>query len=204
MNFLSLVFALSFQTLSFADIPNFLTVTEDKIYRGGRPTSESDLKDLKKINVRTVINLQGGDPNSPWFGKLAEWFEPGEDPRNVAIEEAMVKKMGINFWHAPMSSFEDMTKYENLLIDQTLMVMNSKRAQPVFIHCEHGKDRTGMMVALYRVKYEGWTIEDAYFEWINNGHGLLLILSDSLDEYFFKKAAHFTSGIKSASEKPSP
>lgn len=42
------------------------------------------------------------------------------------------------------------------------MLKTAKR--PLFIHCEDGRDRTGTMVALYRVAAEGWTIKQAYTE----------------------------------------
>jgi protein tyrosine/serine phosphatase len=34
----------------------------------------------------------------------------------------------------------------------------------VFVHCQHGADRTGMMVAAYRVMEMGWTPEEAAAE----------------------------------------
>lgn len=35
---------------------------------------------------------------------------------------------------------------------------------PIYVHCEAGKGRTGIMVAIYRVKQQGWLIEDAIIE----------------------------------------
>jgi protein-tyrosine phosphatase len=31
----------------------------------------------------------------------------------------------------------------------------------VFVHCRYGDDRTGMMIAAYRMAVEGWTPEEA-------------------------------------------
>ena len=43
--------------------------------------------------------------------------------------------------------------------------------QPVLVHCQHGSDRTGTMVAIYRIAYEGWSKEEATNEMINGGYG---------------------------------
>jgi protein tyrosine phosphatase len=45
-----------------------------------------------------------------------------------------------------------------------LEVMTKKGNQPVFVHCKKGVDRTGTMVALYRVVFEGWPMAAAIEE----------------------------------------
>jgi len=42
---------------------------------------------------------------------------------------------------------------------------------PILIHCQHGADRTGLVSALYRVVYQGWTKEQALNELQNGGYG---------------------------------
>ena len=59
--------------------------------------------------------------------------------------------------------------------------------QPVLVHCQHGSDRTGTMVAIYRVVVDGWTKAEATNEMINGGFGYhpmwqnLLVYIDALD-----------------------
>ena len=43
--------------------------------------------------------------------------------------------------------------------------------KPVLIHCRHGSDRTGLIVALYRILYQNWTKEDALEEMLKGGYG---------------------------------
>jgi protein tyrosine/serine phosphatase len=36
--------------------------------------------------------------------------------------------------------------------------------QPVFVHCQGGRHRTGVMTALYRITHDSWTADQAYEE----------------------------------------
>ncbi len=55
-------------------------------------------------------------------------------------------------------------------IDEILAIIGNPAAQPVFVHCEHGVDRTGLIIALYEVKYLGMSAHDAYKDWRASGH----------------------------------
>ena len=48
--------------------------------------------------------------------------------------------------------------------------MNSEN-HPIFVHCRHGADRTGMMSALYRIKHDGWSKQEAIDEMVHGGLG---------------------------------
>jgi protein tyrosine/serine phosphatase len=42
---------------------------------------------------------------------------------------------------------------------------------PVLVHCHHGADRTGLICALWRVLYQGWSRQSAIDELIEGGYG---------------------------------
>ncbi|MDP2927460.1 MAG: dual specificity protein phosphatase family protein [Candidatus Omnitrophota bacterium] len=48
--------------------------------------------------------------------------------------------------------------------------MHDKSMQPVFVHCQAGKDRTGMICAAYKMKYDNWSLENALFEMLVYGY----------------------------------
>lgn len=52
-----------------------------------------------------------------------------------------------------------------------LRVVNDPARRPVYVHCFHGSDRTGTMVAMYRIAVEGWTKQQAIDEMIGGGYG---------------------------------
>lgn len=123
----------------FGKVNNFL-------YRGGLPT-ESDLKALKDFKIKTVVSFRGlGDPN--------EKFQ-------IAEEKAMVEKLGMKFLNIQIP-------FDKPVPDKTIKsfftAVNTKSNQPLFVHCKGGRDRTGTMVALYRIKYEAYNAEKAINE----------------------------------------
>jgi len=52
-----------------------------------------------------------------------------------------------------------------------LRIVTDKSSQPVLVHCAQGSDRTGMMVAIYRIVVQGWSKDDALKEMIQGGYG---------------------------------
>jgi tyrosine-protein phosphatase SIW14 len=42
---------------------------------------------------------------------------------------------------------------------------------PVLIHCWHGSDRTGLIAAMYRIVFQGWSKEEATDELMHGGYG---------------------------------
>ena len=46
----------------------------------------------------------------------------------------------------------------------------SAAEKPVFVHCLHGEDRTGLVIGAYRMLVERWSFDRAYAEMIAHGH----------------------------------
>jgi len=171
-------------------IVNFSQVNSG-LFRGARLTSVEALDYLKSIGIKNIVNLQGGDLNSR-YAKIIPWAEPGERPEVIAGEKDAAINAGIGYLHAPLNSLEPVTTEEDKAIDEVLEFMHNKNNQPVFIHCEHGADRTGLLVALYRVKYEKMDVESARKEWIKNGHNKLhQLFTGDLDDYYYEKVKEF-------------
>jgi hypothetical protein len=171
-------------------IPKFREITQ-AIYAGGNPqrlvSDDSGLAALVAVGIKSSISLQGGDMDDSWAGWFASYTEPGEYPEVIAREKNYLQENGVEFIHVPLRSHKPKTDQEDRGIRLALEKMNQATPQsPVYIHCEHGKDRTGLLVALFRVLYQGWSVEDAYAEWTQIGHrGVGTYFTYYLDEYFF-------------------
>ena len=42
--------------------------------------------------------------------------------------------------------------------------------RPLLLHCEGGADRTGILTALYRIEFQGWTVEEAKADMLRHWH----------------------------------
>lgn len=134
------------QTLAAVDYPPNLYQTEPWLYRGGRPGPES-LTSLKALGVTTIVNLE------------REWFR--REPSSVKEERRLAQEYGMQFIHIPLHPFfrpsaEDITTIMSILSNTSL--------RPIFIHCRRGSDRTGIAIAIFRVRHQGWTVKNAYVE----------------------------------------
>lgn len=128
--------------LELRGVPNLHRVS-DVYYRGAQPTAEG-LAELRKLGVKTVVSLRG-----------------------FASERSMAERAGLHYehirfktWHPEM---EDVRRF--------LAIVTDPANQPVFVHCQHGADRTGMMTAIYRIVAGGWNKEDAVAEMRDGGFG---------------------------------
>lgn len=141
-------------------IPNFQKTT-DSIYRGGRATLEG-LQYLKKAGFKTIINLEN-------------------DSKAVQNELAMAKKVGLQMYSSPLSWT---TPPNDKQVDSIIASLKNSQMYPVFVHCHYGKDRTGMIIGLYRVFGQNWNPKDAYAEMIKYGYHPEY---KALDNYFRAK-----------------
>ena len=130
----------SAKTVQSTALPNFHTVAPG-IYRGAAPTVDG-LRKLKAMGVGTIIDL-----------RIA--------PKTVKKEGQTARAMGFKWINLPMGA-EAPTKKE---VDTLLATLNAATPQsPVFVHCQHGADRTGCMLGVYRVTHDHWTYDQAMAE----------------------------------------
>ncbi len=95
----------------------------DEVYRGAQPTTQG-FQELYKMGIKTVVNLRFRHSDLDELGKIGLAY----------IEIPM------NAWHP---KDEDVVKF--------LQIVTDPEKVPVFVHCQHGADRTGVMVASYRI-----------------------------------------------------
>lgn len=128
------------------DLGHFFQVDE-ALYRGQQPT-DAGLKQLADRGIKTVIYLH--------YNK-----------KQAAHEKQIVEGLGMRFVHIPMSWITPPKKAQ---IETWLKETNSAGAQlPAFVHCQHGRDRTGTMVGIYRIAKHKWSYKSAYTEMKEKG-----------------------------------
>jgi len=123
-------------------LPNLHRVS-DGLYRGAQPTAEG-FRALKEMGVRTVVNL-----------------------RSFHSDRDEVRDAGLAYAHITMKAWHP----EDKEVVRFLRIATDPARTPVFVHCQHGADRTGVMCAIYRVAVQGWPADEAVDEMSEGGFG---------------------------------
>lgn len=157
--FVLMSFVVSVAAFAADVIPNFREV-EPGLYRGGTP-GDAGIAELKRLGVKTIVNL--------------------DDRADVnAAERAAAKAAGIREISLPMSGFWSPNDKE---VTRAVRALERSSLRPTFVHCQHGQDRTGLVVGLYRVEAERWQPAHAYQEMKQLGfHPLLVFLNHYFEE----------------------
>lgn len=115
-------------------LPNLHIVTP-MLYRGAQPTREGFFE-LRRLGVKSVLSLRS--------------LHADRIPIDADLH---YERISFKAWHP---EDEDVVRFLKIVSDPT--------RQPVFVHCQWGADRTGMMCAIERVALEGWTKDEAIAE----------------------------------------
>lgn len=143
------------------DLPNFYKVNA-RLYRGGQPT-EAGIKELKRLGVKTVIDLRNNDDRARREGGWA-------------------RAQGLKFINIPLNNWFGPHKTD---IDAILRQIDIEGDQPVFVHCSRGSDRTGTVVAIYRITHNGWNDKRANAEAKEFGFGWWQVwMKDYIGDYY--------------------
>jgi tyrosine-protein phosphatase SIW14 len=148
-----------------ADLPvphirNFDRVN-DHVYRSGEPSTVG-LQELGAIGIKRVIDLR-------------------EKSGATAFEKETLEKLGIKYTNVPFAGFSAPTDQQI----QSVLKLLTDNASPVLVHCRRGKDRTGTVIACYRIQHDGWDNRRALAE--AKEHGMSR-LERGMQEYVL----HFT------------
>jgi tyrosine-protein phosphatase SIW14 len=147
-------------------LPNFHKINES-LYRGGQPTAEG-LKKLAALGIKTVISFR-------------------DTPSKVLREKKAAEENGLHFINLRLSNWFASKDDE---IHKIIEVIKNPEHQPVFIHCKRGADRTGTVVAVYRMLVEGWTDQEANREAKQRGIGWWQVwMKDYIKAYYKRMIA---------------
>jgi tyrosine-protein phosphatase SIW14 len=105
----------------------------DHIYRGAAPSLVA-LEELRTLGVKVIIDLRGSS-------------------EGTAAEGQQVRKLGLKYVNVPLPGLSAPTQAQ---IEKILPLLFQSDSEPVFIHCRRGKDRTGTVLACYRIQHDNW------------------------------------------------
>lgn len=114
----------------------------DSIFRSEQPT-KMGIKEIEKLGVQSVLSV-----------------------RNIKSDRSIRRKSSLKFYKKTINAW---TMTEDELIEALKLLIQSEK--PVLIHCVHGSDRTGTVVAAYRIIFESWSKEKAIQEMLEPKYG---------------------------------
>lgn len=141
----------------------------------------ADLARLYCVDHPACTIYRSEQPSASAFAALVTSYHLKSDLKlNLAIEARDHLAVGVDEIHVPWLPAGPVDHDD---IERAIDGLSSS-AKPVLIHCSHGVDRTGLLVALYRVKVQHVMASSAWAEWRAFGHGDDLPM---LDEAFFRE-----------------
>ena len=121
----------------YRELPNFHRVNA-RLYRGAQP-EEGGIRRLKELGVETIINLRKADSLS-------------------AREREEAVAAGMKYYNIPLPS---RSRPHDADVEEVLRLIDDPGNGVVFVHCRHGKDRTGTVIACHRIMQDHWTSAQA-------------------------------------------
>ena len=118
------------------------------VYRGSTPRTDADFRFLKSKHIRYVLSLEF----IPFLSKF---------------EERKARKYGISVLHAVMNGSPVPPSEEH--VNHILLILRDKRYHPIYFHCALGRDRTGLIAALYKMYFRGMLPNEAWREMMRFG-----------------------------------
>lgn len=116
---------------------NFHIVEDGKLYRSGQPNAK-EMAALEQMGIKTIFNLRYRINNR----------------REIKRTQLVSARLKLK---AQSITFQNM-------VDGLKLIRDAEK--PVLVHCLHGSDRTGCLVACYRMVFQNWSREEAIKEFL--------------------------------------
>jgi hypothetical protein len=114
-----------------------------KVFFGSKPHNDADFQFLRREGIHYILEVH---------------FLPGF----TGPEKKKAREYGIDFISVPMNASPVAPSSKH--VNEALRIMRTEKYQPVYLHCVLGRDRTGLLMGLYRVYFLGLPPDRGYQE----------------------------------------
>jgi hypothetical protein len=138
-------------------------VTPGRFYRGGQMTAPGFVDAVGRFGIRCIVNLQDEYPDPDL---ALGYFTTATIP-----ESELCRRLGVRYVYLPPDLIPRhlIPAERPAAIDRLLALLDDESNYPILIHCRAGMHRTGVLTAVYRMEYEGYTPLEAIRELKANG-----------------------------------
>ncbi|MEO7100623.1 MAG: tyrosine-protein phosphatase [Luteolibacter sp.] len=123
-------------------VPGNFHQVDSKVWRSAQPDA-ADFGELRQLGIGEVLNLR-------------EWHD----------DSSVVNSATVNLHRVSMNP----GGIRECDLTEAVKILRDARG-PILVHCWHGSDRTGTVVALYRMAVDGWSRERAIAEFTDSRFG---------------------------------
>lgn len=140
-------------------------VEHGRYYRSGQMTADGFTDAVRRYKIRTIVNVQDDFPDPD--------LQRGAFSLETIKESALCEQLGVRYvWLQPdLQPRSTPGGPRPLVLDEFLALMDDPDTYPVLLHCKAGLHRTGVLSAVYRMEYQGWSRESAFRELKAHGFG---------------------------------
>jgi hypothetical protein len=168
-------------------------VDPGRLYRSGQMTAAGFADAVERYHLRTIINVQDEFPDPDL--DLSFWS------RRTIKESELCQKLGVRYIHLMPTLLPRhlVPEHRPPVIEQLLAILDDETSYPVLIHCHAGLHRTGILTAIYRMEYQGWSTEAAFLDMKAQGFGPWVCTS--ANDYVTQFVLNYRRGQRSAHAK---
>lgn len=150
---------------AYAHAKRLRVVAEGKVYRSGCLTAEGFRDAVRRLGIRTILNLQEEAPDPA----LPQTYLD----KSTVRESEMCRALGVRLEFLAVDTIAPnrFPTEKPAAIAQFQKLMDDPSTYPVLIHCRAGLHRTGCLCAVYRMEYDGWSPQEALRELKAHGFG---------------------------------
>ncbi len=143
--------------MALQGVPNLNQVAPN-LYRSAQPDAAGFVNLAKTLKIKTVIDLRESQTDAAYLGatKIAPFY-------------------------VPMNALHITTPQ---IVSALALIQAHQGEGPILVHCLHGADRTGVVIAMYRIIYQGWSKQQAIDELKNGGfnfHAIFFNIPDFIN-----------------------
>jgi len=166
-------------------------VEPGRYYRCGQLTAAGFTDAVGVYGIRTIVNVQDDFPDPD--------LQLGPFSSGTIKESRLCEQLGVRYvWLEPdLQPRSTPGGPRPVVLDQFLELMDDPATYPVLLHCKAGLHRTGVLTAVYRMEYQGWSRESAFREMKANGFGEFACTSanDYVTQYVLTYRPRVGSGL---------